>query len=113
MWLATASANNTAAPTRVASPRINETAASQYTWLRCAVDPSAATGNGEEPAAILTATVQSVEIITLKTSASLPIQIRIRRSATGQAVRLRNAIASPSQTSVVDRRCWRAWAKYV
>src|SRR5258708_455991 len=59
-----------------------------------------------------TTVVQSVEISTLKTSADLPIQIRIRRSTSGQAVRLRNAIASPSQTSAVDRRCWRASAKY-
>src|SRR6516162_3135501 len=62
---------------------------------------------------MLTAIAQSVEISTLKTSASLPIQIRIRRSTSGQAVRLRKAMASPSQTSAVDRRCWRALAKYV
>jgi hypothetical protein len=62
---------------------------------------------------MLTAIVQSVEISTLKTSASLPIQIRIRRSTSGQAVRLRNAMASASQTSAVDRRRWRASAKYV
>src|SRR5215467_13750678 len=60
-----------------------------------------------------TTVVQSVEISTLKTSASLPNQIRIRRSTSGQAVRLRNAIASPNQTSAVDRRCWKGWAKYV
>src|SRR5436190_9922717 len=62
---------------------------------------------------MLTAIAQLVEISTLKTSASLPIQIRIRRSTSGQAVRLRKAMASPSQTSAVDRRWWRALAKYV
>jgi hypothetical protein len=60
-----------------------------------------------------TTVVQSVEISTLKTSAPLPIQIRMRRSTSGQAVRLRNAIASPSQTSAVDRRCWVVSAKSV
>src|SRR5882672_8575301 len=60
-----------------------------------------------------TTVVQSVEISTLKTSADLPIQIRIRRSTSGQAVRLRNAIASPSQTSAVERRRWRASTKSV
>src|SRR5260370_34775831 len=62
---------------------------------------------------MLTAIAQSVEINTLKTSASLPIQIRIRRSTSGEAARLRNAMASPSHTSAIDRRCWRASAKYV
>jgi hypothetical protein len=33
-----------------------------------------------------TTVVQSVEISTLKTSADLPIQIRMRRSTSGQAV---------------------------
>src|SRR6516225_4008351 len=60
-----------------------------------------------------TTVVQSVEISTLKMSADLPIQIRIRRSTSGQAVWLRNAIPSPSHTSAVDRRSWRASAKYV
>src|SRR5260370_24459604 len=60
-----------------------------------------------------TTVVQSVEISTLKTSADLPIQIRIRRSTSGQAVRLRNAVASPSQTSAVDTRRWSALAKSV
>ncbi len=46
MSLATVSANNTAAPTRVANPRINEMAASQYTWLRSAVDPRLRSGIG-------------------------------------------------------------------
>ena len=62
---------------------------------------------------MLTAIAQLVEISTLKTSACLPIQIRIRRSTSGQTVRLRNAIASASQTSAVDRRCWRALPRYV
>src|SRR5215475_8632252 len=62
---------------------------------------------------MLTAIDQSVEISTLKTSACLPIQIRIRRSTSGQTVRLRNAMASASQTSAVDRRCWRALPRYV
>src|SRR5215471_5828126 len=60
-----------------------------------------------------TAIAQSVEISTLKTSACLPIQIRIRRSTSGQTVRLRNAMTSASQTSAVDRRCWRALPRYV
>src|SRR6516164_438658 len=59
------------------------------------------------------AIAQLVEVSTLKTSACLPIQIRIRRSATGQTVRLRNAIASASHTSKVARRCWRAFPRYV
>ncbi len=58
-----------------------------------------------------TTVVQSVEISTLKTSADLPIQIRIRRSTSGQAVWLRNAITSPSHTSAVERRSWRVSAK--
>src|SRR5262245_23564113 len=62
---------------------------------------------------MLTAIVQSVEVSTLKTSACLPIQIRIRRSTSGQTVRLRNAMASASQTSAVDRRRWRALPRYV
>src|SRR6516162_483541 len=62
---------------------------------------------------MLTAIAQSVEISTLKTSACLPIQIRIRRSTSGQTVRLRNAMASASQTSAVDRRCWKALPRYV
>src|SRR5262249_32012448 len=41
------------------------------------------------------------------------IQIRIRTSATGQTVRLRNAIASASHTSEAARRCWRAFPRYV
>src|SRR6516225_9792290 len=60
-----------------------------------------------------TTVIQSVEISTLKTCADLPIQIRIRRSTSGQAVRLTNAIASPSHTRGVDIRCWRTSAKYV
>src|SRR5262249_48127569 len=62
---------------------------------------------------MLTAIAQSVENSTLKTSACLPIQIRIRRSTSGQTVWLRNAMASASQTSAVDRRCWRALPRYV
>src|SRR5215470_3910048 len=62
---------------------------------------------------MLTAIDQSVEISTLKTSACLPIQNRIRRSTSGQTVRLRNAMASASQTSAADRRCWRALPRYV
>jgi hypothetical protein len=58
---------------------------------------------------MLTAIAQSVE----KTSARSPIQIRITRSTSGQAVQLRKATASPSQTSVVDRRSRRALAEYV
>src|SRR6516164_6239094 len=46
MWLATASANKTDAPNRVARPRISETAASQYTELRSAVDWRVGTGMG-------------------------------------------------------------------
>ncbi|MGO9639592.1 MAG: hypothetical protein ACLPSO_16835 [Terracidiphilus sp.] len=34
-------------------------------------------------------------------------------STSGQAVRLRNAMASLSQTSAVDRRRWSALAKYM
>src|SRR5262245_8992036 len=62
---------------------------------------------------MLTAIAQSVEISTLKTSACLPSQIRIRRSTSGQTVRLRNAMTSAIQTSAVDRRCWRALPRYV
>ena len=62
---------------------------------------------------MLTAIAQSVEASTLKTSACLPIQIRIRRSTSGQTVRLRNVMASASHTSEVARRCWRAFPRNV
>jgi hypothetical protein len=62
---------------------------------------------------MLTAIAQSVATSRLKTIARSPIQIRIRRSTSGQAVRLRNAMASPSQTSAVDPRRWSALAKSV
>ena len=62
---------------------------------------------------MLTAIAQSVEVSTLKTRACLPIEIRIRRSMSGHTVRLRNAMASASQTSEVTRRCWRAFPRYV
>jgi len=52
---------------------------------------------------MLAAIAQSVATSRLKTIARSPIQIRIRRSTSGQAVRLRNAMASPSQTSAVDK----------
>jgi|Tabmets5t2r1_1033131.scaffolds.fasta_scaffold348216_1 hypothetical protein len=58
---------------------------------------------------MLTAIGQSVAISTLKTSASLPNQNRIRRSMSGQAVRLRNAMASPSQTSAVEKLAGEHW----
>ncbi len=62
---------------------------------------------------MLAAIAQSVATSRLKTIARSPIQIRIRRSTSGQAVRLRNAMASPSQTSAVDTRRWSVLAKSV
>jgi hypothetical protein len=55
---------------------------------------------------MLAVIAQSVATSRLKTIARSPIQILIRRSTSAHAVRLRNAMASPSQTSAVDRRRW-------
>src|SRR5215831_9204986 len=53
---------------------------------------------------MLTAIDQSVEMSTLSTSASLPIQMRINKSTSGQPVRLKKSITSASHTSAEDRR---------
>ena len=53
---------------------------------------------------MLTAIDQSVEMSTLSTSASLPIQMRINKSTSGQPVRLKKSMTSASHTSAEDRR---------